>query len=168
MNLPSAMDRLREVVRRQHKALATELLRRPPRQAAGVLAPAPTIAETHLHENAGISPNCMTTLASYPKFSKRRLRTCTPGQPKVQNQCAATFPHHRHCKPARSIKHLPARAANSFAVLQKIRTPASRLLYNSEKRRVGAPGLQNFHANRGICRLGAPTGRFLPQPASTA
>jgi hypothetical protein len=44
------------------------------------------------------------------------------------------------------------------------------LLHNSQKCRgrtsawQGAPGLQNFQANLRICRPGAPTGRFLPQP----
>jgi hypothetical protein len=38
-------------------------------------------------------------------------------------------------------------------------------LNNSKKRRVGAPGLQNFHADHRICSPGALTGRFLQKPA---
>ena len=45
-----------------------------------------------------------------------------------------------------------------------MRNSLNRLLNNSRKRRVGAPGLQNFQANRTICRPGALTGRFLEQP----
>ncbi len=42
----------------------------------------------------------------------------------------------------------------------------SSLLKNSKERRVRARGLHNLTGNHGICRPGAPTGRFLQQAAS--
>jgi hypothetical protein len=90
MILSGAIERLRDVVRRQHKAIATEdsyvyWLRhsspslhrsfpQPPSSVSGPLSPA----------FFGITDRVPL---------KQKLRTCTPGQPNAQYQRAATFSH---------------------------------------------------------------------------
>jgi hypothetical protein len=45
------------------------------------------------------------------------------------------------------------------------RMPTLSPVEQSKKRRVGAPGLQNFRGNRNVCRPGALTGRLFRQAA---